>query len=102
MNRPDYQALDKHGLEYLRPARVIGELPWASRAAALTEATASIAAKTGLKPIHDIHFGVPAFTAFEGMTRAKAKHHQDCELLLTKGDDVSLDYCGSYDKEVAR
>lgn len=96
MNRPEYQALDKQGLEYLRPARVIGELPLEARAAALIEATAAIATKTGLKAVKHIPFGAPVFTAFEGMTRPKAKHHTEGKLLLTIGDDVSLDYCQTY------
>lgn len=43
MEHPEYQALDKQGLEYLRPALVIGELPLEARSSALIEATASIA-----------------------------------------------------------
>ncbi|MDO9236193.1 MAG: hypothetical protein Q7U28_09210 [Aquabacterium sp.] len=97
MIRPQYEALDVQGLPYLRLARVVGELPTPDvRLAALVEATAAIAEKTGLNVVKRIPFGAPVFTAFEGMNRPKAKHHVEFQLLLTMGDEVSLDYCQSY------
>jgi hypothetical protein len=96
MDRPSYQALNGEGLEYRRPALVIGELPWEARAAALDEATTSIARALNLTPQKAIPFGAPLFTAFVGMTRPIAKRHARSALLLTKGDDVPLDYCASY------
>jgi len=97
MTRPQYEALDKIGLPYIRPARVVGELPTpGDRLSALAEATTAIAEKTGLTAIKAIPFGAPVFSAFAGMTRPKAKHHVDSKLLLTMGDDVSLDYCNRY------
>lgn len=45
-----------------------------------------------------IPFGAPVFTAFASMNRPKAKHHVESKLLLTMGDDVSLDYCASYNR----
>lgn len=98
MERPEYQALDKQGFDFLRPAQVIGELPLEARASALIEATATIATKAGLIAVKHIPFGAPEFTAFDGMNRPKAKHHAESKLLLTKGDDVSLDNCPSYNR----
>jgi len=98
MERPEYQALDSQGFEYPRPAQVIGELPLEARASALIEATAAIATKVGLNAVKHIPFGAPVFTAFDGMNRPKAKHHVESKLLLSKGDDVSLDYCPSYNR----
>lgn len=97
MIRPQYEALDAQGLPYLRAAQVVGELPTpGDRLAALVEATASIAKKTGLNAVKPIPFGAPVFTAFDGMNRPKAKHHVESKLLLTMGDDVDLAYCKSY------
>lgn len=97
MQRPEYLALDGHGLEYSRQALTIGELPLEVRAAALEEATSTIAKKTGLVAVKRIPFGSPVFTAFADMNRPKAKHHSESELLLVTGDDVPLGYCPSYD-----
>lgn len=97
MNRPMYEALDGMGLPYFRPAKVVGELPTPEeRGKALIEATPVIASKLGMKQISNVKFGTPVFCAFDGMTRPKAKHHAESRLLLTRGDDVSLDYCPSY------
>ena len=96
VKRPEYQALDGQGFEYMRDALVIGELPVEARADALREATEAIANKTGLLELKTIPFGAPVFTAFEGMTRPKAKHHAESKLLLTMGDDVSRDFCSTY------
>jgi hypothetical protein len=97
MKRPEYLALDNQGFEYQRLALVISELPLEDRSPALLEATTVIAAKLGLTAAKPIPFGAPMFTAFEGMTRPKAKHHAQVKLLLTLGADVSLDYCPGYD-----
>ena len=94
--RPQYLALDGNGLEYSRAAQLIHELPLADRAQALQEATRAIAERAGIKAIKPIHFGMPVFAAFEGMTRPKTRHHKDTDLLLTHGGDLSLDFCDSY------
>jgi hypothetical protein len=94
--RPEYLALNQQGIEYIRPAQIVDELPQEARSDALVEATSSIALKTGLVAIKRIPFGSPVFTAFNGMNRHKAKSHKDSLLMLTNGGDVSLDYCPSY------
>jgi len=97
LTRPNYEAIDKQGFPEIRPARVVGELATPElRQAALTEATAIIAEKTGIPAIRTIKFGLPVFFAYDGMTRQKSRHHPDEALLLTHGSDVSLDYCPSY------
>lgn len=94
MTRPMYEALDAQGRPYVRPALTIGELPTPEeRKGALVEATAGIAAKIGMQPVGVLKFALPVFSAFEGMTRAKAKHSPDEKLLITQGCDVSLDFC---------
>lgn len=96
MERPDYLALDSQGLEYLRKAREIGELPTPeARMAACVEAAGEIARQLGVTAPPTIKFGVPVFQSF-GMTRPQAKNHPNAKLLLTPGCDVSLDYCPSY------
>jgi hypothetical protein len=97
MQRPEYLALNEYGLEYSRLALIVGELPLEARAAALVEATSTIAIKTGLVAVKRIPFGAPVFTAFADMNRPKAKHHAESKLLLVTGDDVPLSYCPSYD-----
>jgi len=97
MQRPAYLALNEQGLEYSRQALSIGELPLVDRAAALVEATRTIALKTGLVAVKRIPFGAPVFTAFADMNRPKAKHHSGSKLLLSTGDDVPLSYCPTYD-----
>lgn len=96
MARPDYQALNTKGLEFTRQALVVGELPSEQRMAALEEAGPVIAKRTGLKLSKRLPFGSPIFTAFEGMNRPRAKNHQYAKLLLTYGEDLSLDFCHSY------
>ncbi len=96
MERPDYLALDSQGLEYLRKAREISELPTREdRLAACVEAAAEIARQLGVAAPPAIKFGVPVFQSF-GMTRPQAKNHPNAKLLLTPGADLSLDYCPSY------
>ncbi len=96
LERPDYLALDSQGLEYLRKAREISELPTREdRLAACVEAAAEIARQLGVAAPPAIKFGVPVFQSF-GMTRPQAKNHPNAKLLLTPGADLSLDYCPSY------
>lgn len=96
MTRPIYEALDAQGLPNLRPALTIGELPTSEeRQAALVEATPAVADKVGMQPVGVLKFALPVFSVFEGMTRAKSKHHPEEKLLLTQGSDVSLDFCAS-------
>lgn len=96
MKRPPYLALDQHGREYERPAKVIGELPLEARSVALIAATARVAKLAGLVAFKTIPFGAPAFTAYEGMTRPIARNHSLASMLLTPGDDLSLDLCPTY------
>lgn len=96
MSRPIYEALDRQGIPYLRPAEVVGELPHEARKNALIEATPSIAAKIGIEYVRPVNHGTPVFCAFENMTRNKAKQHPQAKLLLALGTDVSLDFCPSY------
>lgn len=96
MARPEYEALDGQGRAYLRNARVVGELPSAQdRAAALESATQEVAKLMQVCAQRRIPFGAPVFVAF-GLTRPQAKIHVHAELLLTKGCDLSLDYCPEY------
>lgn len=97
MPRPDYEALDKQGLPFIRPARIVGELPTPeARHAALVEATIAIAERAGIRATADIKLSTPVFCALDGMRRTKAKHHEDSALLLTLGEDVPLEFCASY------
>jgi len=96
MKRPDYEALDGQGLPYIRPSKVVGELSTPeARGAALESATMAVAKKLQLSALRRIGFGTPVHIAF-GMTRQQAKNHVDAKLLLTLGDDVSLDFCQEY------
>lgn len=96
LKRPAYLALDAHGREYERSARVIGELPLEARSVALVEATATVARLAGLDASKTIPFGAPAYKAYAGMNRPIAKIHSMSRQLLMHGDDLSLDLCPSY------
>jgi hypothetical protein len=77
---------------------VVGELPTPQeRLAALVEALPRVAEKIGRQPVGPLKFGSPVFVAF--MTRQAAKNHPSAKLLLTSGDDLSLDFCPSYEQE---
>ena len=90
--RPDYEALDANGFPYIRKARIIGELPNAKdRLQALSTATPKVAAALGIKAKKTINFGTPVHMAF-GLTRQQAKHHALSALLLTTGENLSLDF----------
>lgn len=96
MTRPDYEALDGQGLPYVRPARVVGELPSPEeRFVALESATQEVAKLLQINAQRRIPFGGPVFVAF-GLTRPQAKNHAQAQLLLTTGDSLSLDYCPEY------
>lgn len=93
--RPTYEALDQSGHPFLRPARIIGELPTpACRKAASSDATDSVAQLLDRPAVRQIAFGLPVFAAF--MTAPEAKKHPQRELLETRGCDVSLDLCATY------
>lgn len=93
MNRPDYEALDRQGFPYVRPAQVVAELPTPeARGTALESATQEIAKRMQTTAQRRIGFGTPVFAAF-GLTRPQAKVHEQAKLLLTMGGDLSLDYC---------
>lgn len=94
-NRPTYEALDQHGRPFMRPARIVAELPTpAARLAACEEATDAIAQLLGCVVPRRISFGLPVYAAF--MTAPEAKKHAQRKLLETRGCDVSLDHCATY------
>jgi hypothetical protein len=96
MIRPDYEALDGNGLPYVRKANIVGELATPeARGAALASATIEVAKILNSPATRRIPFGGPVFIAF-GLTRPQAKNHPQATLLLTFGDDLSLDYCPEY------
>lgn len=96
MNRPNYEALDGQGLPYIRQARVVGELPTPSdRLVALASASKTLAGRLHLQLHQSIRFGTAVHLAF-GLTRQQAKQHSEAKLLLTRGDDISLDQCPEY------
>lgn len=96
MVRPDVEALDGHGLPYVRQAKIVGELPTPNaRLAALDSGTLEGAKILNLAAVRRIPFGGPVFIAF-GITRPQAKNHPKAQLLLTTGYDLSLDYCPEY------
>lgn len=93
--RPTYEALDQNGYPVIRSARVIGELTTpADRLAACSEATGAIAQRLGRPASRRIAFGLPVCAAF--MTAPEAKKHPQRKLLETRGCDISLDLCPSY------
>ena len=96
MRAPDYEALDKSGLPYIRAAKQISELPLEMRSAALESATMEISRRLGLNAIRQISFGVPVHVAF-GMTRPQAKNHEAHGLLLTAGGDLDLTTCPMFE-----
>ena len=95
MQRPTYEALDRQGLAYDRPARVVGELPHADVDAALASATQEVSKLLNIAAQRRIPFGSPVFVAF-GLNRPQAKNHPEAALLLTKGDCLSLYLCPEY------
>lgn len=94
MQQPDYEALDVKGYPYVRPAKVVGELPTACVEARLGIATEAIAKLLGMPAKQRIFYGAPVFEAF-GFSRAQAKKHGQAKLLLTKGESLSLELCSS-------
>lgn len=87
-----YEAFGERG-EYVRDARVIGELPWAMRREASEHAARTIAQMLDLPAPEHILAGVPVYRSF-GMRPADAKRHHHSRLLVTLGGDVPLSYCG--------
>jgi hypothetical protein len=92
---PNYLALDADGVEYIRRALTVGELRHPECMPALKQATQGVGATVGLVPVKDISYGLPAYTAF-GLTLPEAKSHSFSSLLLTKGEDIPLIFCASY------
>lgn len=93
--RPTYEALDKKGHPYTRPARIIDELPTPPcRQSACSEATSAIAQLLGVSAMRGIAYGLPVFAAF--MTAPESKKHPQRRLLETRGCDISLDLCATY------
>lgn len=95
LKRPAYEALDGQGVPFERPARVVGELPYAERGTALASATLEVAKRLNMAAQRQIPFGGPVFVAF-GLSRQQAKQHAESALLMTRGDNLSLDYCPEY------
>lgn len=96
MSRPNYEALNVQGLPYIRPARVVAELPTpGARGIALASATQEIAKRLQAVAQRRIGFGTPVFVAF-GLTRPQARVHEHANLLLTTGGELSLDYCPEF------
>lgn len=93
--RPTYEALDQNGHPIARPARIIDELETpAARLAACVDATTAIAQLLGRSAVRQIAFGLPVFAAF--MTAPEAKKHPLRKLLETRGCDIPLDLCATY------
>lgn len=96
MVRPNYEALNRQGIPCIRVAQIVGELPTPDeRSRALDSATQQVAKMLSSVATRRIPFGAPVFVAF-GLTRPQAKNHAYATLLLTKGEDLSLDYCPEY------
>lgn len=96
MSRPHYEAANSQGLPYIRLAKIVGELPNSDdRLRALDSATQQVARLLNSVATRRIPFGAPVFVAF-GLTRPQAKNHAQATLLLTRGQDLSLDFCPEY------
>lgn len=96
--RPDFEALDRHGIPCIRKARVIGELPSGQVAEALKEATQRLSLLVGIDAIATVKYGTPAFVALKGVTRNIAKQSPHAQMLLKRGDELPLDLCPSYER----
>ncbi|UUZ66353.1 hypothetical protein LP417_35675 (plasmid) [Polaromonas sp. P1-6] len=88
---PEYEALDDAGFPYLRPARLIDELPISQRAAALELATEKMSQLLGIPANRTIPFGAPVYVAF--MSRPEAKKHSQSVHLLRLGESIPLTFC---------
>lgn len=64
MKSVPYEALDNVGKPFNRSARIISELPWRERKAALSGALAAVSEQVGIAPTDQIYFGIPVFNAF--------------------------------------
>jgi hypothetical protein len=84
-----YEALDGQGLPYLRPARIIDELPHGQRLFNMHKASQALAAKIELKLVQPAHYGRPVYHAF-GLNLAAAKKHKHSALLLLLGSDLPI------------
>ncbi len=92
---PQFEALDAKGHPYMRPARVVGELPTGGeRVDALHEAGPAVAAMLRMPLLRPIRFGMPIGLAF--MTRAQMRKHPKRAFLQRLGDDLPLGFCESY------
>lgn len=91
----DYEALDQHGSPYIRPARIISELPWVQRKAALTNALPQIGKIVDLEPKQHLSFGLPVYKAF-GLNAKEARKHPQASLLKLSGANISLDLVPGY------
>lgn len=94
-----YEGLDATGRPVIRPARLIGELPYELRRAACEAAAQAVGEYLGIAPRQALPFGAPVFEAF-GLTRPDAKKHAAAALLLTHGHCVPLRWCAAQLYEV--
>ncbi|WP_439126122.1 MAG: hypothetical protein ACNJA3_27525 (plasmid) [Pseudomonas rhizophila] len=90
MKPVSYEALDKEGKPFIRPARIISELPWRERKAALSEALAAVSKHVGIEAKGQISFGIPVFNAF-GLTSKEVRNHPSADLLMIAGGDIGLE-----------
>ncbi|HFL7937940.1 hypothetical protein IYR97_26195 (plasmid) [Pseudomonas fulva] len=95
MNSVEYEALDELGSTYLRPARIISELPWAQRRTALTKALPVIGKLVSLVPQQQFSFGLGVFKAFR-LNAAEARRHPQVGVLTLSAGDISLDLVPGY------
>lgn len=96
MKRPIYEALSITGFPYERPAKIVGELPIGEVLNALETATLEVAKIIGVQAQRRIPYGAPVYVAF-GLDRARAKNHQYAGLLLSKGENLSLELCSMHE-----
>jgi hypothetical protein len=95
MKSVPYEALNNAGKPFIRPARIISELPWRMRKAALSGALAAVSEQVGLESIGQISFGIPVFNAF-GLNAKEARNHPKATLLMTAGGDIGLEMVPSF------
>lgn len=95
MKSVPYEALDNVGKPFNRCARIISELPWLERKAALSGALAAVSEQVGIAPTDQIYFGIPVFNAF-GMNAKEARQHPMAALLMTSGGDVGLEMVAGF------
>tara|TARA_R110001592_G_scaffold47952_5_gene151526 strand:+ start:2452 stop:2742 length:291 start_codon:yes stop_codon:yes gene_type:complete len=89
--RPLYEALDKQGMPYIRPAKTVGELPHSHCRAALDKAIESLSDTVRLTHTKPLAYGMPVYHSF-GLNHREAARHIHAKLLMTKACDLNLDF----------